>query len=589
MENKVQPPDNSDDSLDKIRQLIVGQDEKYVQQIMRRDAKGLVSGVVSEALHEREIADGSVNKVLVPLVEKSLHRSIEANSEKIVGTLYPLVGSLVRRAVSAFLVDFVERTNALIENSFSPKSIAWRFQAWQSGVRYSEFVASQIYQYQVQQLFVIHRETGTLLHTLSSDPERTKDADLISSMLVAINDFVADSFSSSTANEAENELGEIKTGDFTLLIKLGPQAILVAAVVGSVPPDIRRKLQQALEEFHQFYQLPLQEYQGDNSAFTGCETLLNDCLISGKKEDAPIKKKRWAGGIVILLGLCFLGYLAFLRIEISMVHNTIETLPAPSGIVITDATIQDGKVHVRLLRDPFMQSSHEWLQSQDIDVEKVVLHEEPFVSLRKEVIRKKIVHLISLVPSVSISSETQNSIFLSGKPSIDEVDNLHRSLDAIPGVSQFHLDTANIQITTPNIDRKTLTLASLKQLAAQVSATKITFASNQEDLNSSQQSGLKRLALQLTQLQEMANQLNVSVAVFILGASDNSGTTARNLALSQKRADNVVSALIAMNVDPKLISAMGLGQLSLSEPSMGRSVLINVLISDTLAQGVNKQ
>ena len=72
-------------------------------------------------------------------------------------------------------------------------------------------------------------------------------------MLVAINDFVADAFQP-TGNEAENELGEIKTGDFTLLIKIGPQAILVAAVVGSVPPEIRSKLQQTLEEFHQFYQ-----------------------------------------------------------------------------------------------------------------------------------------------------------------------------------------------------------------------------------------------------------------------------------------------------------------------------------------------
>ena len=46
-------------------------------------------------------------------------------------------------------------------------------------------------------------------------------------MLVAINDFVADAFGV-TSTESENELGEIKTEDFTLLIKIGPQALLVA-------------------------------------------------------------------------------------------------------------------------------------------------------------------------------------------------------------------------------------------------------------------------------------------------------------------------------------------------------------------------
>lgn len=83
MSNQQQNPDAQDNSLDKIRQLIVGRDDKYVKDVVSRDAKVIVTDVVSEALHERENADGSVNKVLVPLVEKSLHRSIEANSEKL--------------------------------------------------------------------------------------------------------------------------------------------------------------------------------------------------------------------------------------------------------------------------------------------------------------------------------------------------------------------------------------------------------------------------------------------------------------------------------------------------------------------------
>ena len=110
MTDKGAPADLPDNSLDKVRELLIGRDDKFVQEKLNNDAKGFVSSVVSEALFERETKDGSVNKVLVPLVEKSLHRSIEANSEKIVGTLYPLIGTLVRKAVSSFLIEFVERT-----------------------------------------------------------------------------------------------------------------------------------------------------------------------------------------------------------------------------------------------------------------------------------------------------------------------------------------------------------------------------------------------------------------------------------------------------------------------------------------------
>jgi hypothetical protein len=590
MEDKGLSPESKDNSLHQIRALILGRDDKYVQEILKRDAKEVVGGIISEALHDRENKDGSVNKVLVPLVEKSLHRSIEANSDKIVGTLYPLVGTLVRKAVSSFLVDFVERTNALIENSLSPKSVSWRFKAWQSGIRYSDYVASQVYQYQVQQLFVIHRETGTLLHTISSDPERSKDADLISSMLVAINDFVADAFQSQE-NEAENELGEIKTGDFTLLIKIGPQAILVAAVVGSVPPEIRSRLQQALEEFHQFYQVPLQEYQGDSAPFAGCETLLNDCLISAKKDEAKGKKKRLFGGVVIAIVLLLLAYLAFLRIDLSILQSTIRDLPPPAGIVLTDTAVKDGKVQVRLLRDPHMQSSITWLENQDINTNKVIILEEPFVSLQKNVVIDKVLSLVATTNNELTAIYDENdALFLSGEMTIDALRAFTRELRAIPGISQLKPDLSGIYIVDGGrANTEELNTAVINDLVARISSTHLAFAIAQENLDSEQLEVLERLGQELQQLQVLAKQLNLSVAVFILGASDNSGSSTRNLALSKLRANNVKEALIPMKVDPSILFPIGLGQLSLSEGSMGRTVFINVLLSDSKTSEVNTQ
>ena len=586
MDNKGRSPDQTDNSLDKIRELIVGQDDKYVHQVIKRDARGLVTDVVSEALHERETKDGSVNKVLVPLVEKSLHRSIEANSEKIVGTLYPLVGTLVRKAVSAFLIDFVERTNALIENSLSPKSLSWRFKAWQSGVRYSEYVASQVYQYQVQQLFIIHRETGTLLQTISSDPARTKDADLISSMLVAINDFVADAFSSSN-EDAENELGEIKTGDFTLLIKLGPQAILVAAVVGVVPPEIRSKLQQSLEDFHHFYQKPLQDYNGDNAPFSGSETLLNECLVSAKKEETKGEKKRLAGGLIIGCGLLFLVYLSFLRLQLTFLHDKIADLSPPPGIILTSSKVNDGKVELQLLRDPFALRPSDWLASQNIDTHDLVIHEAAFVSLHHDIIQDKLEQLLNATPQINAST-TADGMLLKGKLSLEAYNQFINELQSIPGISQLNPDTSGISLSiSENNNANTVDYASLKSLAAQISSTQIHFDLNQEEIDTAQLPAIEYLGQQLLQLQDMAQQLNLSVAVFIMGASDNSGSAAHNLALSKLRANNVKEALLAMNVDPSILFPMGLGQLSLNEASMGRTVFINVLVSNSYTNEAN--
>ena len=584
MSDKVPPSEMPDSSLEKVRELLIGRDDKFVQEKLQRDAKGIVTNVVSEALFDRETKDGSVNKVLVPLVEKSLHRSIEANSEKIVGTLYPLVGTLVRKAVSSFLVEFVERTNALIENSFSPKSVSWRFKAWQSGVRYSEYVASQIYQYQVQQLLVIHRETGTLLHSISSDPEKEKDADLISSMLVAINDFVADAFGV-TANESDNELGEIKTEDFTLLIKIGPQALLVAAVTGSIPPEVRGKLQQALEEFHRFYQQPLIHYDGDNAPFDGCETILSDCLISERKEGEGKKSKRIAGAAVLLVIFAALAVLSFMRLSLSILKSDLHELTPPPGIIVTDTYISNGNVHAKVLRDPVAINIEEWLNESAIDADKVTIIEEPFVSLKPSVVERKLERLINDYPlseseSISVEKGDNRRFVISGTVFTPTAVNLTQQISAIPGISAITVDTNTLDVQAAyEVDDAVLQKAALNRLVNKVSSQNVLFATNQEALSEVQLAKLEALANDIKQLLTFADKTSTVVSIVVMGASDNSGSSARNRALSQKRAENVVNSLISLGIESDILIPVSLGELPLQKASMGRSVMLNVLIS----------
>ena len=584
MTEKVPPSELSDNSLDKVRELLIGRDDKFVQEKLNRDAKGIVTNVVSEALFDRETKDGSVNKVLVPLVEKSLHRSIEANSDKIVGTLYPLVGTLVRKAVSSFLVEFVERTNALIENSLSPKSVSWRFKAWQSGIRYSEYVASQIYQYQVQQLLVIHRETGTLLHSISSDPDKEKDADLISSMLVAINDFVADAFGV-TSTESENELGEIKTEDFTLLIKIGPQALLVAAVTGSIPPEVRGKLQQALEDFHQFYQQPLLNYEGDNAPFDGCETILSDCLISERKEGEGKKSKRLIGAVVLLAIFLGLAVLSFMRLSLSILKSDLHELTPPPGIIVTDTYISNGNVHAKVLRDPIATSIESWFSENGIDTERVTVIEEPFVSLKPSVVERKLSMLVSDYPlseseNISMKKGENGSFVIAGTVFTPTAINLTQQISAIPGISMLSVDTTSLNVKAAHqVDNAVLQKAALNRLVNKVSSQNVLFATNQEALSEVQLAKLEPLANDIKQLLALADKTKTVVSVIVMGASDNSGSSARNRALSQKRAENVVNSLISLGVESDILIPVSLGELPLQKASMGRSVMLNVLIS----------
>ena len=85
--------------------------------------------------------------------------------------------------------------NQTLGRSFSAQGLKWRLEAWRTGKALREVVLLRTLVYRVEQVFLIHRETGLLLQHVSAGPRRaSQDADMVSGMLTAIRDFVQDSF-----------------------------------------------------------------------------------------------------------------------------------------------------------------------------------------------------------------------------------------------------------------------------------------------------------------------------------------------------------------------------------------------------------
>ena len=89
----------------------------------------------------------------------------------------------------------------------------WRWEALRTGRPYAEIVVLRSLLYRVEQVFLIHRESGLLLQHVAARVRRrrleTKDPEMVSGMLTAIQDFVHDSVS---GTEGEN-LETIRMGD----------------------------------------------------------------------------------------------------------------------------------------------------------------------------------------------------------------------------------------------------------------------------------------------------------------------------------------------------------------------------------------
>jgi len=155
------------------------------------------------------------------------------------------MGPAIRKAISSALSGMIESFNQTLSYSVSVRGLRWRLEALRTGKSFAEVVLMHTLLYRVEQVFLIHKKTGLLLQHVSAVPGAVQDADMVSGMLTAIQDFVHDSFSSRRSDELET----LQVGDLTVWIEQGPLAILAGVIRGNAPSDVPRSLRKRSNAF----------------------------------------------------------------------------------------------------------------------------------------------------------------------------------------------------------------------------------------------------------------------------------------------------------------------------------------------------
>jgi OOP family OmpA-OmpF porin len=244
--------------------------------------------------------------------------------------------------------SLVRSINNAVEQSLSVNGIKWRIEAWRTGIPYAEIVIKHALVYRVEQAFLIHAETGLLLEHVSAPDLDVPDADLISGMLAAIQDFVRDSF-------RPGEGGTLRTfsvGDHTVQVEAGPHALLALVIKGEAPPEVLLKQQNALETIHLEFATQLVDFSGEGAPFAAARPLLEDNLQTVLTTTQSSKKScmwmRW--GIPLLL---LIVVVAVFWIRSTMRWNrALAALRAEPGYVVVDASRGWRKWNISGLKDP---------------------------------------------------------------------------------------------------------------------------------------------------------------------------------------------------------------------------------------------
>ena len=412
---------------------------------------------------------------------------------------------------------------------------------------------SETFVYQVEQVFLIHRESSLLINHLTSVNAIVKDPDMVSSMLTVVTEFVKDSF----VVDKQQNVKSIKFGQLNLLFEAGPHAIIVAAVRGLIPSDLQVSLREQLEDLHRLYSSKLESYNGNAEQFPPTHEQLEKCLLSEKRDEGVAsdqgKKVPWlAIGVVSLLLLAPMLWWLFNKIEQNKWDNVVNQLQAESGIIILDHHKQAGTYVVNGLLDPLAKDPAEVVAATEMHDQAIQWQMQSYYSNEINIVKQRLNKVLN--PPAGVTVDYHNaSLVIKGKAEPEWIASLSSKLPYVMGVDS--VDTSQL-LEIENIDVK------IQQLVGFIEGIEVDFAANSSEISSNYLATIEKMRVSIRELERYVNKINRSFKIGVLGFADRSGTSMTNILMSDRRARSVHNALVGRGVAEEILLAKGLGEFS---------------------------
>ena len=504
-----------------------------------------VSAVLAEAIQLRA-EDPHMGMALEPVVDEIVKSLLRKRRGEFVDSLFPLMGPSIRKSIAETFRSMLESFSRSMEMAFSWRGLRWRFEAMRSGKPFSEIVMLHTLVYRVEQLFFIHSETGIALSNAVFEAEEAQDADMVSAMFTAIQDFVRDCF----AKGAEGELESLQLGEFTIFIEKSPLAYLACVVRGTPPATFREQLRATLEFMLVEYHDDLTAFQGDTTPFATAEHYLGSCFSSSYVDEGK-KLPLWAKlfPVILIVALAAgLGYYTHQKRQAAQtMQNALAVLRAEPGILITDIERNDTLPwDVAILKDELSADPVEVLQRKNIDPSIFSFKVVPFISYDAKTVTMRAEQTIPLPEGVTMTFD-KGTLTLSGTAPMPWIVKARESARALPGIDKVDISG----LSDPMADK-------ISSLVKEVEGTVIEFSFGKDTPVASDVPKLQKAVETLIEIEKTAKDMGFVASLTVFGHADTVGSEKRNYEISQARTRTVAAMLYARG-SAMPISMYGMG------------------------------
>ena len=517
-----------DEDWTQLRTLLLAPEQTQLDELRERlDNRSVeprdVSRVLPEAFAMRGEGDQQMSTVLTPYVENGFISTVRKSPQTIVDAIAPIMGPAIRQAITRALQSMTEAFNHTLDESLSFRGLQWRVEAWRTGRSFAEVVLLHRLRYRVDQVFLIHRDTGLLLHHVAAEGVVVPDQHVLSGMLTAIQDYVRDSFGAAR----DQTLDQFHVGEWTVWIEQGSQAYLAGVIRGTPPASLREKFRDVVDWIHAEQADALVAFKGDATLFETVQPHLKDCLQAHYESPQPSHAlKRWMCGMAVLLTCFWWGWTVY-HAHARWSH-LLAQLKAEPGLVITNSSSSWGEYHLEGLRDPLAKEPSSMMTEAGLDPSTVTTLWSPYYALDPRFVVRRAE--VMLKPPATVQFRVEgDTLVATGSASTDWVKNTRRLALLVPGITHYR-DEGLVAVSIPD-------------LLSRVNRTIVHFSSGSATVEPSEHSRLNEVASQLRELGQAVFESGQRVRLELRGAADETGSAAINLELSKLRAQTVLAAL----------------------------------------------
>lgn len=428
----------ADAQLDELRALLTAEERSRLDALEASELDAdEVAELLPDAILRRERKDDRIARALESTIEGGLFKSARRDPQALADAIHPALGPAIRSMIQASLRQSLEKFNVALENALSPQGVRWRLEAARTGQSFSEVVLLNTLLYRVEQVLLVHRETGLLISEVSDAEAPERDADLLAGMLSAIRDFGADSIGTDLGEGPK----EIEFEGLALLVAQAPAATVALVVRGNPPRELHERARETAEALHINYAEELQAFDGDATALAGATPILEDLVESEEKPREKSKLLRLVPALIGAVLVALLMYGGWIKRrasdDIEKVRVALESAP---GVLVTDVSVEDGDVRVQGLADPLATSVQELAAAALVGRgREVTVDMRPFASLDPPLILARLRRTESISKEIPLRLEGTRLIVVGLDPNDPQALRLVDRATLLPGIDTVEI------------------------------------------------------------------------------------------------------------------------------------------------------